>query len=114
MVRADAEQNGRVFMGIEARAIQSLALFKAERKSEAFGAIAACLRRAERPGATRVFLDEGIDMFQLIRQARSQTALPDFGGIILDIFEQELGFLQNNGDESPPAYLRLSPRELEV
>jgi LuxR family maltose regulon positive regulatory protein len=74
------------------------------------------LKLAEPQGYVRMFVEEGTDMAQLLREANMRKIMSDYTGKLLSAFETEA---QASTDESPiPAIENpvepLSQRELEV
>jgi len=74
---------------IEALTLQSLALSQVGRTDEALAALEQALRLAEPEGYVRTFIDLGMPMQQLLRQAARKRVAPDYVRALLKAFEPE-------------------------
>jgi LuxR family maltose regulon positive regulatory protein len=101
---------------LKAMVLQAVALFTSGNKDRALEVLGEALTLAEPNGFMRVFLDEGVPMFQLLSAAAARGMMPNYAGKLLAAFEAEK---QKNMDPSPRMSAQLlveplSPRELEV
>jgi LuxR family maltose regulon positive regulatory protein len=114
-----AEAQGRSGQAVEILVLQALAYSRSDDTSRALAALARALGLAEPEGYVRTFVDEGLPMAQLLRQAVRRGIAADYAGRLLAVLEAETA-----GEEAapPPAAGResaalvesLSERELEV
>ena len=74
------------------------------------------LALAEPEGYIRIFLDEGLIMMQLLREAAAREIIPDYASKLLAAFESEQRKSEDKPDLPPPQPLiePLSQRELEI
>jgi LuxR family maltose regulon positive regulatory protein len=74
------------------------------------------LALAEPEGYIRIFLDEGLIMMQLLREAAAREIIPDYASKLLAAFESEQRKSEDKPDLPPPQPLieALSQRELEI
>ena len=114
-----AQEGGRMGSVIEILVLQALAHQALGGLPAALVPLGQALTLAEPEGYIRMFLDEGANMAQLLREAAQRGILPDYTGKLLGAFEAEG---QRNAGESPlltipasqPLIEPLSQRELEV
>jgi len=110
----EAGDTGRFCTLVEAMVLKALTLFAMGTKKEAFSLISKALEQAGEEGFVRIFLDEGDRLYQLIRQAKSQRGIPEYGNAIITSFEKELAVSAMQGRAEVPSFLQLTPREMEV
>jgi LuxR family maltose regulon positive regulatory protein len=110
-----AEDGGRMGSAIEILVLQALAHQMQDDIPAALLPLERALTLAEPEGYVRIFLDEGIPMAGLLREAARRGVLPDYTGKLLGAFETEG---QASAGKSPPASRPLieplTERELEV
>lgn len=114
-----AKEGGRMRSAIEIQVLQALAHQALGDLPAALPPLQGALSLAESEGFIRVFLDEGADMMQLLREAAAHGILPDYTGMLLSAFEATK---QGMGKETPrsasPASSTLieplSQRELDI
>ena len=114
-----AEEGGRNGSVIEILVLQAIAYHAQGDLSAALLPLQHALALAEPEGYVRMFVDEGLPMAQLLREAASRGIMPDYTGKLLSAFEAEQ--LRSAGESpllTPPASQPLiepiSQRELEV
>ncbi len=96
--------------------LQAVALQAHGEKDKAVHLLFDALTLAEPGGFTRLFVDEGLPMAQLLSEAEALGMMPDYTGKLLAACEDE----EHEGEDTsyrPPAQPLiepLSPRELEV
>jgi LuxR family transcriptional regulator, maltose regulon positive regulatory protein len=113
-----AEEGDRMGSAIEILILLALARQRQGDLPAALRSLERALRLAEPEGYLRIFLDEGADMAQLVREAAVQGIMPGYTSRLLPSFAAE----QSEGGEAPrtdsPASSSLveplSQRELEV
>jgi LuxR family transcriptional regulator, maltose regulon positive regulatory protein len=115
-LRQEAETNGWSFRLLMLMAVQSVALHANGDQEKALELLNELLARAEPEGFTRLFLDEGPRMAELLSAAGDQGIRPGYVNKLLAAFAAEA-----KGQQSPvqlPAKSSLveplSPREMEV
>jgi LuxR family maltose regulon positive regulatory protein len=114
-----ADEGGRIGSMIEILILQALAHQMQENIPAALSALERALKLAEPEGYMRVFLAEGSNMAELIREITKRGFLPNYTGKLLSAFEAERKGLDV---ETPPtaspastALIEpLSQRELEL
>jgi LuxR family maltose regulon positive regulatory protein len=111
-----AEAGGRMGSAIEILVLQALAYGARGDFSAALPPLERALRLAEPEGYVRIFLDEGADMEQLLREARRRGIMPDYTSKLLGGFKE--GRQRSEGGSALPAAQPLveplSQRELDV
>ncbi|WP_433943777.1 LuxR C-terminal-related transcriptional regulator [Paenibacillus sp. SN-8-1] len=120
-IRQEAEAKGAQDERLKVMVLQAAALYAHGDRLTAVQVLADALTMAEPSGFIRTFLDEGIYMQRLLREAAAQGIMVDYVGRLLTEFEGE-GLNQNfappNYSASPvPAEALIEPlseRELEV
>jgi LuxR family maltose regulon positive regulatory protein len=101
---------------LKAMSLQAVALAAYSDKDKALQVLSEAIALAEPSGFIRLFLDEGVPMFQLLSEAAAQGRMPGYTGKLLAAFESE----QQKTVVEPPlpsAQLLVEPlsqRELEV
>jgi LuxR family maltose regulon positive regulatory protein len=110
------EAKGWQYEWLRAIVLKAVALFKHGDKKKAVELLGEALAVTEPNGFTRLYLDEGAPMAQLLHEATSHGLMPDYIGKLLAAFEAENRRDQSKSDLSPanPLIDLLSPRELEV
>jgi LuxR family maltose regulon positive regulatory protein len=111
-----AEEGGRMGSAIEIHVLQALANQMWREIPAALVPLERALTLAEPDGYVRIFLDEGSDMIQLLREAAAGGIVPDYAGRLLAAEQEE------NIRETPlpvstalqPLIEALSQRELEI
>jgi LuxR family maltose regulon positive regulatory protein len=111
-----AEEGGRMGSAIEIYVLQALANQMWREIPAALVPLERALTLAEPDGYVRIFLDEGSDMIQLLREAAAGGIVPDYAGRLLAAEQEE------NIRETPlpvstalqPLIEALSQRELEI
>ena len=113
-----AEEGGRTGSVIEILVLQALAYRARDDLSAVLPLLERALKLAEPQGYVRLFLDEGADMSQLLREATTHGIMPDYTAKLLAAFEAEG---QRQSVESPgltpasqPLIEPLTERELEI
>jgi LuxR family transcriptional regulator, maltose regulon positive regulatory protein len=114
-----ADEGGRTGNVIEILILQALAHQMQEDIPAALSALERSLKLAEPEGYMRIFLDEGSDMAELLREAAEQEIMPNFTGRLLSAFEAEQPGAEKEASRStspfsPSLIEPLSQRELEV
>jgi LuxR family maltose regulon positive regulatory protein len=104
---------------IEILILQALAHQMHGEMPTALAPLERALTLAEPEGYIRMFLDEGADMEQLLREAAARQILPDYTGKLLGAFEAEEQRDTSKASlpapvSSQPLIEPLSQRELEV
>jgi LuxR family maltose regulon positive regulatory protein len=101
---------------LKAMVLQTVALSASGDKERALGVLGEALALAEPHGFMRVFLDEGVPMFQLLSEATAREMMPNYTGKLLAAFEAEKQKIANSSPQmsAQPLLEQLSPRELEV
>ena len=114
-----AEEGGRKGSVIEIMILQALAYHAQGDLSAALLPLQHALALAEPEGYVRIFVDEGLPVAQLLREAASRGIMPDYTGKLLSAFEAEQ--LRSAGESplpnapaSQPLIEPISQRELEV
>jgi LuxR family transcriptional regulator, maltose regulon positive regulatory protein len=88
--------------------LRAIACFKNRDKAEAFALLNRAIEGARQEHYVRLFVDEGPMVFELIRQARSQSAVWEYAVPILHAFEPAV-MLRESAEYTP-----LSKREIDV
>jgi LuxR family maltose regulon positive regulatory protein len=113
-----AEEGGRIGSVIEILVLQALAHQMQENIPAALTSLKRALALAEPEGYVRMFLDEGANMAQLLREAVSWGIMPNYAGRLLTAFEADQGLdVETPHSVSPtlPSLIEpLSQRELEI
>ncbi len=115
-----AESTGRVGRMLEILILQALTLYAQNNPEQALSPLTRALTIAEPEGYVRIFVDEGLPMVALLRQAASRDIAPDYVSKLLDAFliGEHPPVYRSRGTEekeNPPALIDpLSERELEV
>jgi LuxR family maltose regulon positive regulatory protein len=108
---ARAEKEGRIESLMEARVLQSLVLNAIGEQPQAMLALTRALELAEPEGYIRLFVDEGVPMLRLLRQAESRGVIPAYVAQLLAAFgESALHAAPTGSFLAEP----LSARELEI
>lgn len=118
-LRQQAEAKGWADEQLKVMVLQAVALHANGGKDEAVQMLSEALALAEPGGFIRIFVDEGLQMAQLLSEAAAHGMMSDYIGKLLAAFEAEG---QVHADESPSLALTssqslmepLSERELEV
>ena len=98
---------------VETLVLQAMALHSQNKTVHAFTVLEKALSLAKPEGYVRVFVDEGPPMVALLRQAVSQSILPDYTGRLLAAFGEE----PRGAAEGKPISALIEPlseRELQV
>ncbi len=113
---AAAEKAGWIHQEIKILILQALAHQSAGDKEEALTALAQALSRAEPGGYVRTFIDEGIPMGKILRQAVARGIAVGYAGKLLAALEEETEGKSRKIKSTSSSYLvePLSKRELEV
>ena len=113
-----AEAGGRTGSVIEILILQALAHQLQGDLSSALIPLQNALRLAEPEGYARIFLDEGVNMQQLLREAATRKIMPDYTSRLLVVLdEQQAATGESHPATSPISQLLIEPlsqRELEV
>jgi LuxR family maltose regulon positive regulatory protein len=111
-----AQEGGRKGSGIEILLLQALAYHAQGDLPAALLALQHALALAEPQGYVRMFLDEGLRMMQLLREASAREIIPEYTDKLLTAFEAEPWRSEDKPDLSHPQPLitLLSERELDV
>ena len=118
-----AEEGGRMGSAIEILVLKALTHQMQDDIPTALILLERALTRAEPEGYIRIFLDEGADLAQLMREAQARGIMPDYTGKLLAAFEAE--GQRNEGESSIPTVENrkskvqnliepLTERELEI
>jgi LuxR family maltose regulon positive regulatory protein len=112
----DAEEGGRKGCAIEILMLQALAYHIQGNLPAALLPLQRVLELAESEGYVRMFLDEGKNMMQLLREASANNIMPDYSDKLLESFKAEQREGKGQPDKAPaqPLIEPLSQRELEV
>ncbi|MDF2661932.1 MAG: transcriptional regulator [Paenibacillus sp.] len=99
--------------------LQTVALHAHGQKLKAVRLLGDALTMAEPGGFIRIFVDEGIPMLRLLREAAAIISMPDYVAKLLAAFEAEELTSEDKADRRPAQPARsliepLSERELEV
>ena len=113
-LRAAAEAGGRMGSAIEILVLQALAHRLLGDVPAALPPLERALALAEPEGYARIFLDEGGDMEELLREAARHGILPDYAGRLLGAFRDEGQKSDSPPPVSQPLIEPLSQRELDV
>jgi LuxR family maltose regulon positive regulatory protein len=114
-----SEEAGRVGSVIEILILQALAHQMQEDIPAALSSLELALKLAEPEGYLRIFLDEGSNMAELVRELHTRGILPNYTNKLLSAFEAER---KNIGEETLPSATPasssliepLSQRELDI
>lgn len=111
-----AEEGGRKGSAIEILVLQALAHHAQGDLPAALLPLQRALTLAEPEGYVRTFLDEGLSMIGLLREASAHKIMPDYTGKLLAAFEAEQRESKDKPEQSHPQPLiePLSQRELDV
>ena len=112
-----AQEGGRMGSVIEILILQALAHHAQGDISAAIIPLQQALTLAEPEGYIRIFLDEGLPMAQLLREASKRGIMPGYTGKLLTAFETQGNVSASPIPASPasqPLIEPLSQRELEV
>ncbi len=111
-----AEEGGRMGSMIEILILQASAYHAQGDLPAALLPLQHALTLAEPQGYVRMFLDEGSNMMQLLREASAREIMPNYTDKLLAAFEAEQRESEDNPDKAPaqPLIEPLSQRELEV
>jgi len=111
-----AEEGGRKGSVIEILVLQAIAYHAQGDIPAALLPLQHALALAEPEGYVRIFLDEGLSMMQLLREASAREIMPDYTDKLLAAFEAEKRKSEDKPD-LPSANLLIDPlsqRELEI
>jgi LuxR family maltose regulon positive regulatory protein len=108
------EAAGRVGRVIEILGLQALAQHQAKDITRALDALSRAFTLAEPEGYTRIFVDEGPAMQELIRQAAAGGIAVNYAAKLLDAFEQRVPYSKPTPPGMPPLIEPLSERELQI
>lgn len=115
-LRQEAEKGDRNSSLIEILILQALAYETLNQTDAALISLQQALTLAEPQGYVRIFLDEGIELADLVSKAASKGIMPHYSGKLLALFETEV--VVNKDTSADPAIQPLieplSQRELEV
>jgi LuxR family maltose regulon positive regulatory protein len=121
---AAAEASERFSSMIEIRILQALALQAQDGTSQALMVLEPALQRAAPDGYVRIFVDEGVPMAALLREAHQRGIVPDYTATLLAAFPRtESQGLRTEPAEairsvlSPQSAIQVEPlsvRELEI
>jgi LuxR family transcriptional regulator, maltose regulon positive regulatory protein len=114
-----AEEGGRTGSAIEILVLQALAHYTRGDINAALLPLKRALTLAKPEGYVRTFIDEGLSMLELLREAAGRGILPDYTGRLLSAFEAERQTSANisslpSTPASQPLIEPLSQRELDV
>jgi LuxR family maltose regulon positive regulatory protein len=111
-----AEEGGRKGSVIEILVLQALAYHTQGGLTAALSPLQHALALAEPEGHVRIFLDEGSNMMQLLREASAREIMPDYADKLLAAFEAEKRKSEDKPDLPPaqPLIDPLSQRELKI
>jgi LuxR family maltose regulon positive regulatory protein len=111
-----AEERGGMGSVIEILILQATAYQAQGNLTAALLSLQHALALAEPQGYSRMFIDEGPSMMELLREAVARGIMPDYTGKLLAAFESEKMKSADNPDASfaQPLIEPLSQRELEV
>jgi LuxR family maltose regulon positive regulatory protein len=111
-----AEEGGRMGSAIEILVLQAIACHAQGDLPAALLPLQHALEFAESEGYVRMFLDEGKNMMQLLREASANKIMPDYSDKLLAAFRAEQQGSIDKPDKAPvqPLIEPLSQRELEV
>jgi LuxR family transcriptional regulator, maltose regulon positive regulatory protein len=115
-LRQQAEAKGSARRLLDVITVLSVALQAHGEKQKALDLLGKVLARAEPNGFIRLFVDEGAPMAQLLREAASHGAMPDYIAKLLAAFKTEKRDSEDKL-ELPPAQPRIEPlsqRELKI
>jgi LuxR family maltose regulon positive regulatory protein len=123
-LRKAAEEGGRNGSVIEILVLQAIVYHTQGDLSAALMSLQHALVLAEPEGYVRMFLDEGPDMLQLLREASARGIMPDYTNNLLAAFEAEQRKREIKPDVPPalpqvhragePLIDPLSQRELQI
>ena len=105
----DAESEGRTSTTIEALTLRGLAHWQRGDHEDALIALESALRLAEPEGYIRLFVDFGLPMAQLLREARTRRVMPGYVGKLLTVFSESFAL-----SALPVLTEPLTPREQEI
>ena len=113
---AAAEKAGWIHEEIKILTLQAIALTAGGDSEDALTALARALRLAEPGGYVRTFIDEGMPMGKLLRQAVARGIAVGYAGKLLAALEEDTDDKPRGikPTSSPPLVEPLSKRELEV
>jgi LuxR family transcriptional regulator, maltose regulon positive regulatory protein len=83
---ADAEAKARMSSTLEILTLQSLALYALGERTQALSTLERALSHAAPEGYIRLFVDEGMPMLILLRQARARGIAPHYTATLLSAF----------------------------
>jgi len=111
-----AEEGGRKGSVIEIRILQAMAYHAQGNLIATLLSLQYALTLAEPEGYVRIFLDEGLSMMQLLREASARKIMPDYTNKLLTAFETEKRNSEGKPDLLPTKFViePLSSREMEV
>ena len=115
LLKAAQDRGGKGSV-IEILVLQAMACHAQGDLSAALDPLQKALALAEPQGYVRMFIDEGLPMAQLLREAAARGILPDYTGRLLAAFEVKAQATEDSPAHSPakPLIEPLSQRELEV
>ena len=111
-----AEEGGRKGSVIETLVLQALAYRAQGDLPAALLPLKRALALAEPEGYVRMFLDEGLSMMQLLKEASTHEIMPDYTDKLLTAFESEKRKIKDKPDLPPAQSLidPLSQREIKI
>ncbi len=109
-----AQAGGRTGSVIEILVLRALALEEQGDTAEALAALQEALTLAEPEGYVRIFVDEGLRMAKLLRQAASRGIAPKYVKKLLSAFEPKSSVKSEIRNLQSALVEPLSERELEV
>ncbi|TMV49676.1 LuxR family transcriptional regulator [Paenibacillus mesophilus] len=118
-LQRQAEAKGLEDERLQAMVVLAVALYEHGAKLHAVNMLKDALTMAEPGGFIRIFVDEGIRMDGLLREAAAHQVMPDYVGKLLAAFEGEEPGSEVKSDQLPseaakPLIEPLSARELEI
>ena len=112
---ADAEAKARMSSTLEILILQSLALYALGEKTQALSTLERALSHAAPEGYIRLFVDEGMPMLTLLRQAQARGITPHYTATLLSAFGEPASLLPAlHASRSSALVEPLTKREREV
>ena len=114
-LRQQMEEKGWQDEQLKVMVVQAVAFHVHGEKDKAVQVLGDALTLGEPGGFTRIFVDEGIPMAQLMSEAASRGIMPDYVSKLLAEFESEMKDKQPTAAVPNPSSIEsLTPRELAV